>query len=84
MQQVLAFAEGGGVSRFGNALRRPSKAITQQDARTHLLMLLTNVPDAILASHDEYSLGRMFRVPLKTIAADLAAERTRRAGEHLL
>lgn len=68
------------MSRFGNALRKPNKAITQVDAGVQLDLMLVSIEDHVLARHDAYSLGRMFRLPLKTIAAKLEAERARRAG----
>lgn len=76
----LGFVGAGGMMRRGNAMRRPDAALDGKQARAQLAMLLANITDPLLASHDEYSLGRMFRVPLKTIAADLAAERARRAA----
>lgn len=66
--------------RFGNALRKPNKAITQIDAGVQLDLMLVSIEDHVLARHDAYSLGRMFRLPLKTIGAKLEKERERRAG----
>ncbi|PZT91972.1 hypothetical protein [Sphingomonas sp.] len=68
------------MSRFGNALRKPNKAIAQVDAGVQLDLMLVSIEDHVLARHDAYSLGRMFRLPLKTITAKLDAERARRAG----
>lgn len=72
------------MTRPGTFRRAPTKAITQEQAAVHLLQALVMMPDALLASHDHYSLGRMYRVPLKRIAAMLDKERQRRAGPEMV
>lgn len=68
------------MSRFGNAMRKPNKAITQVDAGVQLDLMLVSMEDHAFARHDVQSLARLFRLPLKTIAAKLDAERARRGG----
>lgn len=63
---------------YGNAQRRPDKAISSKVAESQLAMLLANATDEKLAGMTVASLERMYRVRPRQIEVMLLAAQGRR------